>query len=84
VTDHLGIPIDENFEFDICTPPQPGAGTVLTTWVESRPDNTVTDSMFAPVLNPVPVGDQSLDPCANDQFGPVKVHVTIPLSRQRC
>jgi hypothetical protein len=63
VSDHLGVPIDENFEFDICTPPQPGPDAVLKTWVE-RGGDTVTDPTRAPVLATVAVGDPALDPCA--------------------
>jgi Dockerin type I domain len=79
VRDHMGIPIDENFEFDICTPPQSGSGrTVLKSWVNLGPGNTVTDPALSPILTTVPVGVLSQDPCA--EFAPVKVHVKIPLA----
>jgi hypothetical protein len=83
VLDHLGVPINENFEFDICTPrpskvlpPKP----VLKTWILAGPGNTVSDPTRDPVLQTVPVGDPSTDACASPGFGPLKVHVTVPLA----
>ena len=85
VLDHLGIPIDEDFEFDICMPPKPGAAAVPLTWVEPGPGNSfppVPDPSREPDLETIsidPVADPG-DPCASAEFGPEKVRVTVPLA----
>jgi uncharacterized repeat protein (TIGR01451 family) len=76
---HRGMPIAEDYEFDICLPPLPFDKAALATQVEDGPGNTVTDPALAPVLAPMPVGAPGVDPCADPEYGPSKIHVTIPL-----
>jgi uncharacterized repeat protein (TIGR01451 family) len=80
--DHLGIPIADLFEFDICTPPKPGGpngAADLITWLADGFGNTIRDSRFNPKLRELEVGAPNEDPCASPDFGPVKVHVSIDL-----
>ncbi len=72
-------PIDDNFEFDACLPPQPFDKATLAVAFEDGPENTVIDPGLDPQLDLVPVGDPALDACAAPEFGPSKLHVTIPL-----
>lgn len=76
--DHLGVPIAEDFEFDICTPPRPSPGLLLTKWWEAGPGDTVPGR--PPILQAVPVDDPLVDPCNSPEYGPEKIHVTIPLA----
>jgi len=78
ITDHHPRPIDTDFEFDICLPPLPFDKAPLAAFFEDGPGNTVTDPARAPQLQPVP----ATDACAADpaQFGPIQIHVTIPLA----
>jgi len=78
VTDHHPRPIDEDFQFDICLPPLPFASATLAAFFEDGPGNTVTDPAPAPHLDPVPAtGACAADPT---QYGPMQIHVTIPLA----
>jgi uncharacterized repeat protein (TIGR01451 family) len=75
VADHHGRPIDENFEFDVCTPPLPFDKATLATFVEDGPGNTLGPAPVLTVQN-------STGACASDpaKFGPSQVHVTVPLA----
>jgi uncharacterized repeat protein (TIGR01451 family) len=78
ITDHHPRPIDVDFQFDICLPPLPFDKAPLAAFFEDGPGNTVTDPGRAPQLQPVP----ATGACAADatQFGPIQIHVTIPLA----
>ena len=54
VGDHLGIPINQDYEFEICAPPPPttSADAVLVAWMSPGPGNTVNRSR--PVLTALP------------------------------
>ena len=85
VADHHPRPIDEDFEFTICTPPLPFDKAALATFIEEGPGNTVTDPSRAPNLDPDgdgQVAEPSTGACASDpaKFGPVQVNVRIPLA----
>jgi len=78
VNDHRGVPIDENFDFDVCLPPAPSAEAVPTSWFENGPGNTVLG--IDPMIAIVDVGDDpASDACNDAAFGTQKLHVTIPL-----
>ena len=78
VADHHPRPIDEDFQFDICLPPLPFDKAPLASFFEDGPGNTITDPARAPQLQPMP----ATGACASDptKFGPIQVHVTIPLA----
>ena len=78
ITDHHPRPIDEDFQFDICLPPLPFDKAPLSAFFEQGPGNTITDPARVPQLQPM----ASTGACAADpaQFGPIQVHVTIPLA----
>ncbi|HOC41877.1 MAG TPA: hypothetical protein PKJ99_02575 [Thermoanaerobaculales bacterium] len=78
VNDHVGVPIDENFDFEVCLPPAPSAGAVPVWWFEEGPGNTIGN--IDPQIVDVAVGDPSVDPCADAAFGPKKLQVSIPLA----
>lgn len=80
VTDHLGIPIDANYNFEICVPPRPADGAMLTTWIENGPYNTIADPDLQDGLDIVPVDPDSDDACAAAEFGPEKVVVNLNLA----
>ena len=82
VADHLGIPIDDNYQFDICVPPKPSASARLVEWIETGPGNTVDNPALQAVLDEVPVTstDPAVDACAASEFGPTKVHVSVNLA----
>jgi uncharacterized repeat protein (TIGR01451 family) len=78
ITDHHPRPIDVDFQFDICLPPLPFDKAPLAAFFEDGPGNTVIDPARAPQLQPVPAtGTCAADPT---QFGPIQIHVTIPLA----
>lgn len=78
VNDHVGVPIDETFDFEVCLPAAPSADAVPVTWYEDGPGNTV--SSVQPQIAVVDVGTPGVDPCADGVFGPKKLQVTIPLA----
>ncbi len=73
VADHLGTPIDTDYEFDICTPPLPEGNAALATFEEVGPGTTVD---VEPDLTVQPAAGG----CATSEFGPMQVHVTVPLA----
>jgi PKD repeat protein len=73
VADHLGTPIDVDFDFDICTPAVPTPNAVLATFVEDGPGNTIA---IAPELTT----EAASGACAGGDFGPAQVHVEVPLA----
>ena len=80
VNDHVGVPIDENFNFEVCLPAAPSVDAKPVYWFEDGPGNTF--SSVQPLIEEVPVDKDAspADPCAVDDFGPMKLQVTIPLA----
>jgi uncharacterized repeat protein (TIGR01451 family) len=70
---HRGTPIDADYDFDICTPAKPSSSAVLKWTQEDGPGN---DIGTAAVLSEVP----ATGACAAAGFGPVQVHVHVPLA----
>jgi hypothetical protein len=73
--DHLGAPINERFQFTICTPPlPPGASAdAVVKWHEPVvPDNTIP-------LDPVLTVQDASGACAAGGYGPKQVLVDIRL-----
>jgi thrombospondin type 3 repeat protein len=74
--DHVGTPIDEDFQFTICTPPRPpddGRSPTPVWWQQAvTPDNTVN-------IEPTFVVQDAAGACAAPQYGPKQLLVTIPL-----
>lgn len=70
---HRGTPIDSDYDFDVCLPPKPFASAVLATQTENGPGNNIATD---PVLTPQP----STGACAGPAFGPMQVHVHVPLA----
>ncbi|TLZ53302.1 MAG: DUF11 domain-containing protein [Methanobacteriota archaeon] len=62
---HRGLPIDDNYEFDILLPPKPFSSAVPVSLVEGGPGNTIG---VAPTLVPTPAAN------------PTAFHVTVPLA----
>jgi uncharacterized repeat protein (TIGR01451 family) len=72
VADHIGTPIDDNYEFDICLPPLPFDKAAPMYLVENGPGNTLAPE---PELEFV----DAVGPCAFDGGGPLQLHARIPL-----
>ncbi len=70
---HRGTPIDADYDFDICTPVKPFPSAVLKTTQEDGPNNNI--GTVAQVTQ-VP----STGACAGGGFGPLQVHVHVPLA----
>jgi hypothetical protein len=70
---HRGTPIDSDYDFNICLPPKPSPSATLATSMENGPGNTIATD---PVLTP----QASAGPCIDPQFGPMQVHVHVPLA----
>lgn len=72
--DHLGMPIAEDFEFTVCTPPLPASLGPETDPIRWASDGTVVQ----PDLSIVEPASES---CANtDRYGPKQVRVKVPLA----
>ena len=70
---HRGTPIDSDYDFDVCLPVKPFPNAVLATQMEVGPGNTIaTDPEFAP--------EPSTGPCDDPAFGPMQLHVHVPLA----
>lgn len=70
---HRGTPIDDNYDFDVCLPVKPFASAVLAMSMENGPNNSIATD---PVLTPQP----SAGACADPAFGPMQLHVHVPLA----
>jgi uncharacterized repeat protein (TIGR01451 family) len=70
---HRGTPIDADYDFDICTPPKPSPSAVLKTTQEDGPNNNIGTPAL---VTQVP----ATGPCAGAGFGPLQVHVHVPLA----
>jgi hypothetical protein len=68
-------PIDVDFSFDVCLPPQPPGGGAFSTRVDPGPGNTVA---VAPVLTPVPAAGACLGNPRFDQA--LMMRVDVPLA----
>jgi Bacterial TSP3 repeat len=72
--DHVGVPIAEDFEFTVCTPPQPPAVS---------PD---AEPIFwpkppeGPSLEPQLIAEPATDGCTAPGYGPKQVKVRVPLA----
>jgi uncharacterized repeat protein (TIGR01451 family) len=78
VSEHVGTPINLDFEFDICTPARPSTDAILKVWFLNGPEERNERTRQDPILTIVSVGHPSLDPCS--EFSPFKVHARIPLA----
>jgi Bacterial TSP3 repeat len=74
--DHLGMPITEDFEFTICTPPLPPGVSPYAEPIfwPKPPDGPSLEPRFAP---PEP----ATDGCTAPGYGPKQVKVTVPLAK---
>lgn len=73
INDHLVTPIDNDFDFEVCLPPQPSPSAVPAFSFEDGPGNTIS---IPPELE-LAVAD-STGPCAIT--GSKELHVRVPLA----
>lgn len=74
--DHVGVPIDVNYQFTICAPPLPAGASAdnLTVWQERvLPSDTLNVAAIWAVQD-------AAGACATPEHGPRQVQVTIPLA----